>query len=359
MTGKEWEDRQKIRADEIEAVNKAISILDADDAHATFSRSFPSLLQASSSNQRSKALAVLKSVTTDNNRLSTLATRLQLDPFVKVKAAVDELIAELKAEKAAEIKKRDFCRKEFNENAASVERKNVAKDTLQGQLDELDLKIQGLDEAIATLQKEIKDINGDMKTAGEDREAENKNFQQTVADHKKSRQLLNSALAVLKDFYTKRNPVLVQREDATDFQAPEGFTKFEKNAQGSGVMGMLEKIMADSKAAEAEAVRDEQTQQKAYEEVVQQSTQEIEQKQKEIVERTETRSKSQAAHMEATNSQEVVVVELDHLSNYKTELHQNCDFLLANFEMRQTARDDEVEALRQVNAILSGSNFSS
>jgi len=51
------------------------------------------------------------------------------------------------------------------------------------------------------------------------------------------------------------------------------------------------------------------------------------------------------------------MLETEQLSNYNAELHQSCDFVVKNFELRQTARDEEVEALRQAKAILSGANF--
>merc|ERR1712203_1193739 len=47
LTDKEWEERQKTRQLEMEAVSKALAILSGDDAHDLFSRTFnPSLLQA-------------------------------------------------------------------------------------------------------------------------------------------------------------------------------------------------------------------------------------------------------------------------------------------------------------------------
>merc|ERR1712196_572435 len=52
-----------------------------------------------------------------------------------------------------------------------------------------------------------------------------------------------------------------------------------------------------------------------------------------------------------------VMLELEQLSNYKAQLHSSCDFVMKNFEIRQTARDEEVEALRQAKAILSGAKF--
>ena len=42
---------------------------------------------------------------------------------------------------------------------------------------------------------------------------------------------------------------------------------------------------------------------------------------------------------------------------YKEQLHSSCDFVLKNFDIRQTARDEEIEALKQAKAILSGAKF--
>merc|ERR1711933_180267 len=52
MTDKEWEERQKTRQLEMEAVSKALAILSGDDAHDLFTRTFnPALLQQESSAQ--------------------------------------------------------------------------------------------------------------------------------------------------------------------------------------------------------------------------------------------------------------------------------------------------------------------
>merc|ERR1712048_1327091 len=66
MTDKEWEERQKTRQTEMEAVSKALSILSSDDAHDLFTRTFnPSLLQrgaATHSTRRTRASDVLTAV---------------------------------------------------------------------------------------------------------------------------------------------------------------------------------------------------------------------------------------------------------------------------------------------------------
>ena len=69
------------------------------------------------------------------------------------------------------------------------------------------------------------------------------------------------------------------------------------------------------------------------------------------------KAKAEADLVEAKEDKEAVMLELEQLANYKAELHSSCDFVMKNFEIRQTARDEEIEALKQAKAILSGAKF--
>ena len=60
---------------------------------------------------------------------------------------------------------------------------------------------------------------------------------------------------------------------------------------------------------------------------------------------------------EAEATLEETEAELDSLAASKAELHAACDFVLKNFDYRQTARDQEIEALKQAKSILSGAKF--
>merc|ERR1712050_348865 len=107
-------------------------------------------------------------------------------------------------------------------------------------------------------------------------------------------------------------------------------------------MSMIQQIISDAKAMEAEAIRSEEDAQKAYED---------------IVNKSEEKAKAEADLVETKEAKEAAMLELEQLSNYNAELHQSCDFVLKNFELRQTPRDEEVEALKQAKAILSGAKF--
>merc|ERR1712039_626720 len=122
MTDKEWEERQKTRQLEMEAVSKALAILSGDDAHDLFTKTFnPALVQEESrvqSARRNQAATLLKAIADKHNnpRLATLAYKVRLDAFTRVKKAIDDMIAQLLKEKEDEIKHKDFCVDEFNTN---------------------------------------------------------------------------------------------------------------------------------------------------------------------------------------------------------------------------------------------------
>ena len=72
--------------------------------------------------------------------------------------------------------------------------------------------------------------------------------------------------------------------------APEAY---KKNESAGGVMGMIQQIAEDSKAMENEAIRSESDAQKAYEDFVKETNASIETKGKEIVNKSEEKSKSE------------------------------------------------------------------
>merc|ERR1719504_271852 len=363
MTDGEWEERQKTRQLEMEACSKALAVLSSDDAHDLFTKTFnPAFVQKESSmhsDRRSQASKLLSTVAQklQNPRLATLAVRVRLDAFTRVKKAIDDMVSQLLKEKEDEIKHKDFCVEEFNTNQLQTEKKDREKEDLIAKIEDLELTIKTLTSEIDTLKSEVAEMQVQMKRAGEDREKENKDFQQTVADQRASQKLLQAALNILKGFYEKKEAALLQKQEPAGPPPPPGFKDYKKNAASGGVMGMIQQIINDAKAMEAEAIRAEEDAQKAYEDFVKETNASIEAKSKDIVNKSEEKAQAETDLTQANEDKEAVLLELEQLSNYNAELHQSCDFVMKNFEIRQTARDEEIEALKQAKAILSGAKF--
>merc|ERR1719247_3955542 len=134
-----------------------------------------------------------------------------------------------------------------------------------------------------------------MKRAGEDREQENKEFQTTVADQRATQKLLNAALNILKGFYDKKAAAaLMQTQEPAGPPPPAGFEEYKKNAAAGGVMGMIQQIINDAKQMEAEALRSEDEAQKAYEDFVKDTNASMEEKNKDIINKSELKAKAEA-----------------------------------------------------------------
>jgi len=347
---------QKSRQLEMEACSKTLAVLSSDEAHDLFTKIFnAAFLQVEEHSERRAAAAnVLRSAAlkVDSPRLAALALKVKLDAFVKVKKAIDDMVTQLLAEKQDEIKHKQFCVEEFNTNQVQTERKEREKQDLLALIEDLQLTIKTLTGEIDVLKSEIAELTLNMKRGGEDREKENKEFQQVIADQRASQKLLGAALDILKGFYEKQQ-ALVQEGQAP----PPGFKEYKKSGNAGGVMGMIQEIINDAKQMEAESIRAEEDSQKAYEDFVKDSNASIQEKTKSQVNKTEENAKASEDLNQATQDKEAALLELEQLSNYNAELHQSCDFIMKNFEIRQTARDEEIEALKQAKSILSGAKF--
>merc|ERR1719327_2055350 len=120
----------------------------------------------------------------------------------------------------------------------------------------------------------------------------------------------------------------------------------------------MQGIIDDAKAMEAEAIRGEEDSHKAYEDFVKDTNTSIEAKTKDIVSKTEMKAKAEGDKVQAETETEAVMGEIEQLMNENADLHKSCDFTLKNFDLRQGARDDEIDALKQALATFSGASFS-
>jgi len=365
-TDQEFAERQKTRGMEMEAVSKALAILSSDDAHDLFTKTFnAAFLQTERSSRRSlrlRALEVIKAAAQKFNspRLSALAVMCRIDAFTRVKAAIDDMIRQLMKEKQDEVKQKDFCVKELNANQLETEKKDREKADLVEKIETLKMTIESLTKEIESLKAEIAEMQVQLKRAGEDREKENKEFQLAVTDQRATQKILQAALAVLKGFYnTKEAGALVQQKQGQPAgpPPPPGFKSYKTSTRAGGVMGLIQQIINDARAVEAETIKAEADAQDAYEGFVKETNTSIEAAKKAIVSKSEEKATTEVNLVDAEKDLEAVELELDRLSNYNIELHKSCDFVLKNFEIRQRARDEEVEALKQAKAILSGANF--
>merc|ERR1719401_300354 len=188
-----------------------------------------------------------------------------------------------------------------------------------------------------------------IKKASQVREAENAEFQTTVADQRATQAILTKALGKLQEFYKKA--FLIQKSKQ---EPPVKFNAYKKNAGASPVIGMIEQIIEDSKALESEAVTGETAAQKSYETFVKDSNDLIAELTESVSSKTKARATAKMDSETAKDDLESTMGELEGLAKYEADMHSQCDWVIKNFALRQKARMDEMEAIQQAKAILSG-----
>mmetsp|Transcript_131134 Transcript_131134/g.355998 ORF Transcript_131134/g.355998 Transcript_131134/m.355998 type:complete len:736 (-) Transcript_131134:89-2296(-) len=388
LTDQEWEERQKMRQEELTAVAQAISVLSSDEARDQFSKSFnPSFLQearraqphgrgAGGAGARRQRVGAARRQQLANvsaglakaaqkvhsPKLLALSVAVRLDPLTKVKEAINTLISELLDEKQVETKKRDSCVELIHDNELQTEAFTRDREGLESQEAVLKAEISEAEEAMKTLSAEITELHVQIKRAGEDREAENKDFQTTIVDQQETQKLLQKALQILKAVY--KPTVAAGGAAALAQQAPgggedqpappPGFREYGQNRAGGGVVAMIEQIISDAHHMEEMATKDEQTAQQQYETFVKDTNTAVQDKQQSLVNKGEVHAKAKGKLIEVEGAISESIKELETLGNTRATLRQDCDFLLKNFDIRQEARDEEVEALREALAVLSG-----
>merc|ERR1719324_1440023 len=121
---------------------------------------------------------------------------------------------------------------------------------------------------------------------------------------------------------------------------------------------MIQLIIDDAKAMEADALKAEEQAQIAYETFVTETNDSITAATKESITAAENKAKAEEEKSETEQARDGVASEIEALIGENADLHKSCDYTLKNFDLRQAGRQSEMEALKQALSILSGASFS-
>merc|ERR1719487_2481017 len=190
----DFEARQTLRAEEIEAIEKAIEILSSAAVSGNAEKHLPTLLQSKAASltqlradprnpvQQQVAQYLQDQAKHLNSRvLSALAVRVADDPFKKVKKMTKDLIVRLMEEANAEAEHKGWCDTELSTNEQTRKEKTAAVETLHAEIDELEASIAKLTEEIATLGGEIAELDRLLMEATNLREEEKAKNQAIIA----------------------------------------------------------------------------------------------------------------------------------------------------------------------------------
>merc|ERR1719375_172354 len=351
-----WKERSKLRKLEVASINKAIAILNSDDARDTMNASFKSqgylLLQLSEvSKMRKKAAAAVRRVgiVAKDPRLQALAMQVLLQQgghFDKVIEAIDKMVETLREEEAEDLKNKEECEKERMEKTKEARKMSLQIDDATEEIARQRGVIEELKAQIEEKEAEIKKLKEDLAAATKQREDEKLAYEASSADDHAAAELIKQAMDVLKGFYEDNGLVLAQRgaqppevkageappPPPPTWDAPYGGAKGESTGI-QAILGMIledvEKDIAKADAEEKKAIEDMKGDIADAEKIIEEQ----------IDMKTKT-FKTLAAVME-----EIKV------------MTPGCDFMAVNFEVRAKNRQLEIDGLLKAKAILQGAAF--
>jgi uncharacterized protein YoxC len=362
----DFEQRQQLRAEELEAIQKAIDVL-AEGVAGRSEKYGVAMVQkkghsmvlrgANAKNPAQESVAALlqgRAQKIGSRILAMVAQKVRDDPFGKVKKMIDSMITKLLEEANEEADHKSWCDKEMGTNQKTREKKTEELNTLHAQIDQLTSDIQTLAQEIADLAADIAEIEKSVVAATANRQKESEKNKETIADAKAAQVAVNQALAVLKEFYAKaaQATALVQQPEV---DAPETFDTPYTGMGGTsgGVIGMLEVIQSDFAKLEAETGASENTADKEFRRFSAESSKDKAVKQTDMDHKKKTKVMKESDLNDADKDRFSVERELNAALFYYEKLKPSCVDSGVTFEERTARRQEEIESLREALKILS------
>jgi len=395
----EWVVRQKLRAEEQLALADTIKVLNDDDALELFKQTLPSpaMLQlvASSKKLQRRVLELLKNPRKDARiDLIALALRGGKVNFEKVLKMIDDMVSLLGEEQQNDNDKKVYCDKEFDSSEDEQKGLDHAISDLETLIDSTNAAISTITEEISTLEQGVRDVDKRVTEATIARKEAHATYVEELSANKGANELLSIAKNRLNKFYNpklyKAPPkrelseeqrissnlggtlaptappggiagtgvtALAQRERPAP--APEIYGAYKKsNQESTGVIAMIDLLKADLEKEISESEVEEKHDQAEYEQMVSDSAGKRAQDSKSIAHKQGARADAEADLVAAKSDHKEKTKSAMANAEYIHSLHQECDWLISNFDVRKEARASEVESLKNAKAVLSGADYS-
>jgi len=401
----EWAIRQKVRSEELLAIADTIKILNDDDALELFKKTLPtpSLLQVKTSTQatRQSALAALQQASQGVKRdyrldLISLALKGKKVSFDKVLKMIDDMVALLGKEQTDDDQKKEYCEKQIDHTEDNLKSLELSVSDLGKAIDDYKEKIATTKEEIEALSDGIRALDKQVAEATEDRKEEHQENVDTLASDNAAKQLIGVAKNRLNKFYNpkmyKAPPkrelseeeriavnmggtlaptaapggiagtgvtVLSQRSAVAPPPPPETFGAYtKKGGESTGVISMLDMMVADLDKEITEIETEEKENQAEYEQFMKDSAEKRANDAKSIEDKESAKADMESNLISSKEEKGAKMKEAMATAQYLSEVHGDCDWLLTNFQVRKDARVGEVDALKKAKAVLSGADYS-
>lgn len=414
---KEFEAVKMARAEELLAIGDTIKILNADDSLDLFKKALPSpsLLQTGATAKEVK-LAALRALRAHRRThkdvrldLIALALRGKKVSFEKILSMMDDMVKLLGREQKDDDGKKAYCTAELDKAEDQMKKVALEASDLGKVAEDAEGTAAELAQEIIALTEGIKALDASVAEATALRKSENAAYSEELSTSSAAKEILEAAQSRLSKFYTAaqkppdasvaelievgvagatavpgQGPAAsedeagdeAEGEEEPDFLqvASHGRSRSRRNVPGpppeaveaymkkgeesAGVTQMLHVLMVDLDKEITELKVSEQESQKEYEAFVKDSAGKRSADAKSLEEKEGAKAEVEAEIQKTLLEKKSKVQESLALTGILKNLHLECDWLIANHEVRAEARQQEIDSLQNAKAVLSGADYS-
>merc|ERR1719159_1540531 len=413
---KEWGERQKVRAEEIAAISEAIKILNDDDALDLFkktlsfeqaprnvaSHSFGMLQLKVAKSPAARAHDMIEATLQKAGKhkaqleLIELQMKAKKVDFSKILAMINGMVDVLHEEQKDDDTQKTFCDSDIEKSTREKKDTEEAVAASQAFIEETTAESAATAEEITELGKSIKALDKAVAEATEQRKEEHSEFLVFQQQSSAALQLIEKAKNRLMKFYKpafyKEAPTkelteeekifsLSGRDDLAGTVAPQyiaGTSQTvyaqvrahkrevpppppetwgayqKKEGKSNGVMALMDMLLKELNGDITEGEQEEKTSQKDYERLMSDSQATRAQNAKSITDKEAAKADMDTAIQETKSKLDSQQTSLANLHQYILQLHASCDFLIENYDLRKSARENELVSLANAKATLSG-----
>merc|ERR1712085_93714 len=400
------EGEKKVRAQEVVALADTIKILNDDDALDMFKKTLPSagssFLQVQSTEaMRSQARAILadarSKATSDRHTLDfvLLALRGKKVAFDQILKLIDEMVVTLKNEQGDDDDKKGYCEKSLD----TTEDKKKGLDQTDADLGKV---IAESEEGSATLSEELKALMAGIVALDKQVEEATAQRKNEAAEHKElmqsdttAKELILFAKNRLNKFY---NPKLykappkrqlsagdqIYENEGGDIptEAPGGIANTgisfvqvsdeaapppppatvaaysKKSGESNGIIAMMDLLVQDLDKEMQVAETEETNDQKEYEQLIADSAEKRRQDSKSVTNKEGAKADLEGSLETNRGEKKAGLKQLMAVDKVLSALHGECDWLLKYFDVRKSARTNEIDSLKKAKDVLNGADYS-
>jgi len=369
--GADHEMTVKAREEELKVIAEAKKILmettsgGVDQTYSLLQVATASRLQTRADLAHAEVVALVKRLARQHHSsaLAQLASRVVAvlqygasngeDPFVKVKGLIQDMIAQLQEEAAAEAQEKAYC----DEQLAKTKAK---KEELDDDIEKLTVKSDQATSKSAKLKEEVQELESELAALTKLQAEMDKIRQETHAEYVTAKDDLElalggvrKALGVLREYYGGSAFLQGGSPLAALMQQPEPPPPHQKSTgAGQGIISILEVCESDFAENLAKENTEEQDAQSEYDKTTQENKVAKTLKEQDVKFKTQEIKALGKALSELTADKESAESEHAAVMEYYEKIKERCIAKPETYEERKARREAEIAGLKEALSIL-------